>query len=220
MADRQILTNTNGVVVRISSFWSRLVRTARWHRRGLSAALFGCAVLLALASLSPAPPASTRVVVAAHDLASGHTIGDGDLRSVAYPPELVPETALASVGEAVGRIVGSSVSAGTPITASTTVSTTITPGPGELLVAFRVSDAAVLRLVQVGDRVTVVSAGQDGQVVTLATKVRVATVPQAGAAATLGGSDESALLVIAADGETAKRVAAWSTGQPLSIALG
>ena len=46
MADRQILTNTNGVVVRISSFWSRLVRTARWHRRVLSAALFGCAVLL------------------------------------------------------------------------------------------------------------------------------------------------------------------------------
>lgn len=60
-------TQTRTATRSISSFWSRLVRTARWHRRGLSAALFGCAVLLALASLSPAPPASTRVVVAAHD---------------------------------------------------------------------------------------------------------------------------------------------------------
>lgn len=203
----------------ITALWPRLARTARWHRRPLAALCAGLAVLCALSALRPAAPPGTAVVVAAHDLPAGRVLSPDDLAVEHYPSGLAPQGALAVADDAVGRTIAAAVTRGTPVTSATTVSAALTPAPGEVLVGVRVADASLLSLVQVGDRVTVVGAGQDQAVATLATRVRVAALPQPAAAGPTGGAD-APLVVVSCDPATARTLAAWSSAQTLSITLG
>lgn len=207
--------------MRITDTLSKLSRAARWHRRPLAALLAAIAVLAGLASLSPPQPASQTVLVAAADLPAGHKITAKDLHSRPYPENLVPQHAVTAPTDVIGKMLAGPITRSSPLTRTSTVSTALSPGKGELLVPFRVADASVLSLVQVGDRVTVVNAGTDGQVITLASRVRVAALPGGADDGTaLGPASSGGLIVVAASPEIAARLAAWSTGQGLGIALG
>ncbi|WP_394276686.1 SAF domain-containing protein [Luteococcus sp.] len=202
--------------MRISDFGASVARAVRWHRRPLAALCAACAVLLALTVLRPAPAATVDVLVAARALPAGSSLAAGDLRLAHYPPALVPDGALDDPGRLTGRVLASPVDAGLPLTEQSVVEAGQATRNGELLVPFRVQDPQVLAMVRVGDRVTVVSPGEDGQAVTLASRVRVASVPPAGG----GGGSDQGLLVVSADPETASRLAAWAGGQGLGVALG
>ncbi|WP_460703152.1 SAF domain-containing protein [Luteococcus sediminum] len=202
--------------MRISDFGASVARAVRWHRRPLAALCAACAVLLALTVLRPAPAATVDVLVAARALPAGSSLAAGDLRLAHYPPALVPDGALDDPGRLTGRVLASPVDAGLPLTEQSVVEAGQATRNGELLVPFRVQDPQVLAMVRVGDRVTVVSPGEDGQAVTLASRVRVASVPPAQGR---DGPDQG-LLVVSADPETASRLAAWAGGQGLGVALG
>lgn len=202
--------------MRISDFGASLARAVRWHRRLLAALAAACAVLVSLTVLRPAPAATVDVLVAARALPAGSSLTAGDLRLAHYPPGLVPDGALDDPARLAGRVLASPADAGLPLTEQSVVEAGQATRKGELLVPFRVQDPQVLAMVRVGDRVTVVSPGEDGQAVTLASRVRVASVPPAGD----GGQSDQALLVVSADPETAGRLAAWAGGQGLGVALG
>lgn len=190
-----------------------LVRAIRWHRRKLAAlAAVGC-VAATLGALTPPAPPTLDIVVAGRPVEGGHSLVADDLDVVAMPTDLAPEGALTSRAALVGRVLAAPVPRGAPLTELSVVSARAGASKGELLVPVPLDDDRVLSLVQVGDRVTVVSAGQDGQVVTLARRVRVAGVTQ-------GRDASGGVLLLACPDEVAARLAAWSTGGSLGIALG
>ncbi|MGO4957380.1 SAF domain-containing protein [Luteococcus sp. Sow4_B9] len=203
--------------MRISDSWAALARAVRWHRRSLAAVTAALATLLTIQAISPPAPDGTDVVVAARELAAGSTITAADLRVVSYPPQLAPEGAATATESLVGRVLTATAPPGMPLTDSSLLSTN-QPVDGEMLVPFGISDAGILALVQPGDRITVVGPGADGQVQTLAKRVRVVTTPQRQSDA-LGGTGNP-LLVVACDPATASRLAAAAASQPLGIALG
>ncbi|MEL4358625.1 MULTISPECIES: SAF domain-containing protein [unclassified Luteococcus] len=204
----------------ISESLSKLSRAVRWHRRAVAALLAALAVMAGLSALSPPPEPGHAVLVTSADLPAGHRVTARDLQIRHYPEALLPRQVLTAPDELVGRILAAPVTRGSPMTRAATVSVSLSPGAGELLVPFRVADPSVLALVQVGDRVTVVSAGSDGQVITLASRVRVAAVPSGDGDAGAAGDGPASMLVVAAKPDVASRLAAWSTGQGLGIALG
>lgn len=195
-----------------------LSRAVRWHRRGLAALCAFLAVLLGLSALAPAPPATSPALVAAADLPAGHTLAAKDLRTAGYPPDLLPDAAVTDTGQLVGRVLAAPIPSGGLLTDRSTVSVELTPEPGQVLVPIPVADASVLALLRVGDRITVVSPGDGGQAITLASRVRVAALPDP-AAGGLGAGEEP-LVVVSADRSSGARLAAAATGQALGIALG
>ena len=158
---------------------SRLLLLVDEHRRLLAAVCGGLAVLAALSAVRQAPR-TEQVLVARHDLASGHVVTAGDIRSASVPPASVPDHALTRAA-AVGRRAAGPMRAGEPLTDFRLV------GPGSLagydesavLATVRVdrSDVAALR---VGDRVDVVGVAPGGETPAevVARGVEVATVPR------------------------------------------
>ena len=159
-------------------------------------------------------------MVAAHDLAPGSTLAGGDLRVVGYPPGLAPPDALTSAAEAVGGSPAAPVGAGTPVTRTSLAGPASLAGPGERLAAFRLPDQDLRDLIRVGDRITVVATTEDGQVKTLAARVRVVALPSTPAVSALAASDQAGLVVVSCAPSVAEQIAAWSTSARLGVALG
>lgn len=204
----------------ISHQLTQLRRAARWHRRGLAALAAAIATLAILAALRPAPPVTASVVVAAKDLPAGHRLSGTDLELSHFPSELVPRNAVPNPDIAIGETLAAPITRRSVLTRASTVSVALTPGAGELLVPVRIADGSVLGLVHVGDRVTLVTASAESQVITLASRVRVAAVPQQEETGSLSASTDRAMLVVAADRATAERLAAHATADGIGIALG
>lgn len=209
----RILVWTVVVHMRISSFWAELVRVTRWHRRGLAAVAAALCVLTTLSALSPQAEPTTAVVVAARTLDGRTPLAADDLVVAQLPSRLAPEGSLDDSSGLVGRLLAAPVPSGAPVTELAVVSGGAAHEKGELLVPVRVQDSSVLAVVRPGDRVTVVAAGQDGNPVTLARRVRVAQVPSVEE----GGQG---LVLVAAPESVAGRLAAWAGSGHLGLALG
>lgn len=175
----------------------------------------------ALSALAPPQPETASALVAARTLSSGSLVAEDDLRVVDMPVDLVPEGALADPSEVVGRTLTAALTTGSVVTTASTLSGREgVAGPDERLVPFRVPDATTAALLQVGDRISVVGATVDGGAVDLATGVRVAALPAAADSGSLGGGESGALVVVAADAQTAATLAAASTQMRMAIVLG
>src|SRR5680860_1822492 len=95
---------------------ARRVHRALRRRRRLISALFAAAAVFAFARvLSPAPPDTTAVVVAAHDLPGGEVIDADDVRVVQMPTELAPLGTVSSPAALLREILAAPVRAGEPI---------------------------------------------------------------------------------------------------------
>lgn len=193
----------------------------------LAAALLTAGALVlavAPAQSAPATPvreSETEVLVAAHDLVAGLTIGRTDLGMAKRTTTQLPDGALTSEAEAVGRVVSSSVRRGEIITDRRMLGPGLSAGLGTGLVAspVRLVDLEVAALLRPGDRIDILAA-TDGAVTAavVAAHVLVLAVPLAnsedpGPAAPIG------LVVVAVDQETAGLLAAAAASSILTATL-
>ncbi len=148
------------------------VRRAVLRRRRLLAVV--CTVGAVAAGLrATAPPAAptTEVVVAAEDLPAGAVLDADDLISVGLPPDTVPDGVLTDPGEAAGAILAAAVRAGEPVTDVRLVGPGLVDStPGTVAVPVRLSDAAQVGLLRVGDAIDLLATDPQAR-----TTVRVAS---------------------------------------------
>lgn len=198
---------------------SRLARAARWHRRALGITAAVVCLFAVLSAITPPKPETASVLVATRQLAAGTQLASADVRVVAMPVAFVPDLALGDPAEAVGRTLTSALTTGSVLTGASTLSgRDPAGGSDERLVPFRVPDAAIVALLQVGDRISVVGATVDGAAIDLAVDVRVAALPAPGGSGSFGG-ESGALIVVAADPATASRLAAASGHLRMTVVL-
>ena len=157
----------------------RIHRFVFEHRRLLAAVFTGLAVLTALSTLSREPDGAD-VLVARHDLRSGHVLTASDLRTATVPPASRPSHSLGR-GAAVGRRVAGPMRAGEAITDYRVMQGDALAGYAEdaVLTTIRVDRADGLTGLHVGDRVDVIAVDPDGEskAKVVARAVEVVTLP-------------------------------------------
>jgi Flp pilus assembly protein CpaB len=206
--------------------WLRdLRRAAGWHRRLLVAGLLAGSVAFALQALSPPPPRTESVLVAARDLAAGTRLTPSDVRRRAVPPSSVPAGVLDA---AAGRILAAPVREGEVLTDVRLLGRSFldTYTSGSVAAPVRIADAASARLVRPGDIVDVLAAGAaaEGSPTSIARVVAAAvpvlTLPP-GSTSVLGATDvgQGALVVVVTTPETAARLASSAVTDRLSLVL-
>ena len=147
---------------------------------------------------------------ARRDLPSGTVVQEGDLAPSAYSPDTVPADSVDDVDRVVGRTLAAPMSRGEVLTETRTVTGGLLRGyPGATAVPLRVTDAAVVDLLRVGDRVSFVVADPDGRSTPtlLLRDVPLVAIPRA----TQGGLSNGTpgrLVVAAVPTESASEVAA------------
>lgn len=181
------------------------------HRRLLAAIVTGLAVLAGLTAIRESP-ASESILVARHDLASGHIITADDLRTADVPPSSTP-SGLLRRDEAIGRQVAGPMREGESLTDFRLVGPGSMAGYGEGAVFTTVRvDPADRAAVSVGDRVDVVAVDPGGETPAevVARGVEVVTLPAA------GESDDAALGVVTTE-EGALALASAGLSSRLSV---
>lgn len=117
-------------------------------------------MLASLHVLRPPPPQTTSVVVARTDLVAGSTVHSGDLARRDLPAAAVPDGSVRTTEGVVGRTLSGPMRTGEVVTDYRLVRPGLLAGypPGSALSTIRVTDAATLTGVRVGDVVDVVGA--------------------------------------------------------------
>ena len=203
------------------------VRGRGWSRPVVLRRILAALLVLLAAALALRPePGTVTVLVAAHDLAPGHAIVDGDLTPRQLPADLVPAGALDDAAELIGRVLASAARAGEPITdvrmtgpqlvalqaASDGIADAVT-------VPVRLSDPDMAALLTPGSEVDVVGVDeQDAKPTVVAERAVVVTVLDE-ARSGLGRAERGQLVVVLLPRHAATRVAAASLAQPLTITL-
>ena len=188
----------------------RLRRRVLVHRRPLAALCAAAAVLTGLQSVSPPPARTVRVWTAARDLPGGTLVAADDLVRVGFTPGSVPTDVVTDPREVVGQMLAAPLSRGEPVTHVRTVAPGLLRGyPGATAVPLRVTDAEVVALLRVGDRVSFVVADPDGRrpPQDLVEDVPVVAIPPRRAGGLSTGST-GRLVVIAVPSADAAEVAA------------
>ncbi len=206
--------------------WQRLLRR---HRRAVAAALAGLAVLLALTSLRPAPPATTPVLVATRSAGAGTLLTPGDVATVPWPADLVPPNALTDLANLPDRPLAAPVAAGEALVPERFLAPSILAAYGAGLVAtpVRLADRGAAALLRAGDVVDVLAAspGEAGETTsarTVATAVRVllAGSPTADAGPLApAGTEDGSLVVLATSTDAAAAIAGAAATSRLSVVL-
>lgn len=183
----------------------RMVQLLLDHRRTIAAALAGLAVLTGLSSLRPSDD-GVAVLVARHDLRSGHVLTADDVRTATVPRAAAPRHALGHRA-AVGRRIAGPMREGEAVTDFRVLRADALAGYGRgaVLTTIRVDLADGAAGVRVGDRVDVVAVDPEGEsrATIVARDVEVATVPPPDAreAGSLGVvTSEKEALVLATSG--------------------
>lgn len=147
------------------------------HHRLLAAVFAGLAVLSGLSALRQ-DPEGERVVVARHDLASGHVIEESDVRVVHLAT--APDHVLTSAA-VIGRRVAGPMRSGEPLTDYRVLRPDALEGYGKgaVLTSVPLPDATQLTGVQVGDRIDVIAVDPQGEskAEVVARDVEVVTLP-------------------------------------------
>lgn len=205
-------------------WWHRLADAVRgpnwrrvaWARRVGAGLLLALAVVLALTPSTPGVP----VVVAAHDVTAGATLGATDLVVRDWPADQVPGGAVQQVAAAEGRVLVGAARAGEPITDVRLVGPELAARmhgtPDAAAVPVRLVDADVAALLHPGGRVDVVTVGASAEAPLLlaADAAVVAVLPPA-----TGPGGRGRLVLVAMPRELASRVAAASLSEQVAITL-
>jgi pilus assembly protein CpaB len=184
------------------------------HRRLLAALFATAAAAFGLAAARPHAP-GVRVLVAARDLAGGTRLNPGDVTVRAFPAQAVPAGV---IGHAAGRTLSGPVRRGEPLTDTRLRSGGLLDDhdPAAVATPVRLADAAVVRLLHIGDRVDVLAARAEGPLParTIAAAVLVVAVPRPGPE-----TDEGALVVLRTGREQAAALARASVDSRLSVTI-
>lgn len=181
-------------------------------------------VMSALGSLrSPGPP-TVAVIVAAHDIPSGHSLTASDLTLVETPSQAVPPARLTGSIEQLTNgtlVTAQRLDAGVALTASSVIDgDPWDVGPGNVAVAVRFADPALAGLIGPHQVLTLISASGAGAV-ELTDSARLLTTIDAQQSSSLVGSDSQtpALVVMAVDAEVATLVLDASAGGTLTAVM-
>jgi Flp pilus assembly protein CpaB len=191
----------------------RLRRRVLLRRRLLAAVAAGIAVFVAVSGAASPPPPTVPVWTAARDLAAGTTLTADDLLQAGFSQGSVPAHALRSPRAVLGRTLAGPVGRGQPLS----VLDVVRPGmaghyPGRVAVPVRITDPAVVGMLRVGDRVSLVAADPadpGAGSMTLATDAAVAALPAAAAGDSAAGLP-GRLVVVAVPPDEADAVATAS----------
>jgi len=203
-----------------------VLRGSGWRRTALlrrTAAGLLAGLALVLAVLPSDADASSPVVVAARDLASGTALTEADLSLAGWPAPLVPTGALRAPADASGRVLAGAARAGEPLTdvrlTGPELSVRLTGRPDAAAVPVRLADPDVARLLGPGSRVDVVTPGPDGaRPVVLAADAAVLTV-LAAEPDSPGQASHGRLVLVALARDDATRVAAASLSAQVAVTL-
>lgn len=200
-----------------------LVARLRWV---LAAALVLAAAASAVRGHRAEAVSATPVLVAAHDLAGGHVLIPGDVRTVPYPRARLPAGALRPGDRPAGRTVAGPVRAGEVLTDVRLLGAPLLAayGPGLVATPVRIADAGAVRLLRSGDRVDVLAtpARNEGAATpprkaeTLVSAAPVVSVPPPDPS---GPGEGGALVLLATTPETATRLAAANSAGVLSVVV-
>jgi pilus assembly protein CpaB len=209
--------------------WQELLSRLAVRRRLVAAALAGVAVLAGLHAVRPTPSATHTVWIAARDLTGGQTLRGADLATERLPVADVPTGALTPPVSPAGRLLAAPLRRGEPVTDVSLLGRSLlaaTSTPGDVAVPVRVADGpAALTLVEAGDMVDVIAAGDAGDSApesptTVVHDVRVLATPSESAAS--DGNDASGsdgLLIVEASPHQAAALATAATHAELSVAV-
>ena len=201
--------------------WRRLRRAVLARRRVLAAVLAGLAVLVAVRANAAPPPPTTAVLTAARDLPAGAVVRPDDLTTAAFAPESVPAGVLPRAAAAVGRTTTGPVRAGEPLTDTRLLAPDLLAGyPGMVAAPVRIGDPGTVRLLRVGDRISLIAADPQGEAepVEVAGSVPVIALPRvrSGAPTDLSGG---ALVVVAVRSDVARVLAGYAVASFLSAVV-
>lgn len=172
---------------------------------------------------SPGPP-TTPIIVAAHDIPSGHSLTQGDLIIIdALSPSVPPARLTGSIEHLTdGTVVTAQrLDAGVALTESSILEANPWDvQPGEVAIAVRFADPALAALLGPHQALALVSASGSGAV-ELTDSARLLTTIQAQQGSSLVGSDSQtpALVVIAVDAGVATLVLDASAGGTLTAVM-
>ena len=171
-------------------------RTVLARRRPLAALCAAGAVATGLHAVRPAPPATTPVPVARHDLPAGATVEQRDVRVIEMPEDQAPAGV---VRHPAGAVLAAPLRAGEVVTDVRLVGPSLTAGQvGLVAVPVRLPDADQVALLEPGDRIDLVGADpQGGDPALVAAGLPVLAVPPASQDA--GDGLSGRLVVLAAD---------------------
>lgn len=198
-----------------------LLRRLGHHRRTLAAIATALGVLTLVQALTPAPPATTPVVVAAAELTGGRTLTEPDLTVVDMPIELVPDSASADPTTLTGQILTATTPRGVPVTSQSVLSPRAL-APGRSVAPVRFADAGLVRVIRAGDRIDIIAAGPDiGPDAVVAEDVRVVTIPDAETDTGFGAasSTQGVLILVEASPDEATALVQVSSRAVLSPLL-
>jgi Flp pilus assembly protein CpaB len=190
------------------------------RRRPLAAVLAGLAVLAGVRAYAAPPLPTVAVLTAARDIAPGATVAPDDLAARPFPPAAVPSGMVRSAAEAVGRTTTGPVRAGEPLTDVRLLTDDLLDHhPGDVAAPVRIGDPGSVRLLRVGDRITLYAADPQGErePVEAASGVPVIAIPRARAEGVSALS--GALVVVAVPPETARRLAGLGVSSFLSAVI-
>ena len=131
----------------------------RRYRRLLSAVLVVIGVAMVVARLSPKPAPTTAIVAAARDLPAGAVLTAADLRTIAFPPAVVPFGATTELAAVVGSQLSGPLRRGEPLTdVRLTAGVLSRPAAGLVSAPVRLADSQAAQLLQPGQRIDVLAA--------------------------------------------------------------
>jgi len=195
-----------------------LLHATSRHRGLLAGGLAAGSVAAALGVLAPSAPAGEEVLRAARDLPAGTSLAAADLVRAQLPRGTAPDGVVRDVDAVVGRLLAAPVRRGEALTDVRLAGAGLLGGTDLLAVPVRLADAATAALLHAGDHVDVLAAatspGAPAQAQVVVDDAQVLAVP-----ATADDNGDGALVVLAADADVARRLAAAAVSSRLSVAL-
>jgi pilus assembly protein CpaB len=203
------------------------VRGGGWSRPLVLRRIVAGLLVLLAATLALRPePGTVTVLVAARDLVPGGMLVAADVAERELPTEVVPAGAMTDVAALTGRVLASAARAGEPITdvrlAGPELVALQAPSGDTATVPVRLSDPDVAELLHPGSKVDVVGVGErSGEPTVLAEQATVVTVldEQRSSFGQPGRAQQGPLVVVVLPQQAARRVAAASLSQPLTVTL-
>ncbi|QCV87225.1 hypothetical protein FEZ32_01610 [Acidipropionibacterium jensenii] len=188
------------------------------HRRGLAALLLAAVVWLIASSSSPSPEAEVAVVAASRQLSGGARIEVSALKMVQMPRRLVPSGALTATSRATGQTLVADRPAGSVLTSADLLGSP-RAGPGGALTGITISDPALLAMLQVGQTVSVVVAGDGSRTETLAPSAVVRTILTGSSSGALSTTADHSMVVVSTDPASAARIATHASSQEIGVVI-
>ncbi|WP_167853852.1 SAF domain-containing protein [Acidipropionibacterium timonense] len=186
------------------------------HRRLLAALLAAAAVFLATTAMHRAPAGTVPVVVASTRIPGGSAVTSSQVRVVDMPLDLAPDGARSRPEEVVGRTVVADLPKGAAVTDASFL-TAAAGSKGQALVGVHLSDPALLSMLRVGQKVSVVS-GESGAAKVIAADAVIRALPHPSGGGLLGDNG-TGLVVVATDERSAAEIAVQSSNSTIGLVV-